>query len=132
MLSSMVSTAVVALLSASTILAAPVQMNENEKRFSGTRMTYYNTGVGLGACGNFHPDSDWTVALNSAQFGNSYPSSECGKVITISYGGKTAQATIQDACPSCPYGGLDLSPRLLQHFTVSVDVIEREAFWGFE
>jgi hypothetical protein len=38
-----------------------------------------------------------TVALNSAQlaqYGGGYPSSACGKTITISYKGKTAQATM--------------------------------------
>jgi hypothetical protein len=106
---------------ASTALALPVPAaHQNEKRYSGVRMTYYDTSVGLGACGNLNQNSAWTVALNSAQFGGGYPSPECGKTITISYGGKTAQAVIQDACPSCPYGGLDLSPSLFQHFAVSL------------
>jgi len=101
----------------STVLALPVpEVHQNEKRYSGVRMTYYDTSVGLGACGNLNQNSAWTVALNQAQFGNSYPSPECGKTITISVGGKTAQAVIQDSCPGCPYGGLDLSPGLFQHF----------------
>lgn len=40
----------------------------------------------------------------------------CGKQIRITYGGKEAYATVQDECPTCPYGGLDLSPSLFQHF----------------
>lgn len=60
--------------------------------------------------------SDYIVALNSAQFGGSYPSPECGKSITISYNGKSAVATIQDECPTCGYGELDLSEGLFDHF----------------
>ena len=116
---------------ASTALALPVPAaHQNEKRYSGVRMTYYDTSVGLGACGNLNQNSAWTVALNAAQFGNSYPSSECGKTITISYGGKTAQAVIQDSCPGCPYGGLDLSPSLFQHFTVSSQPRSSEVVCG--
>lgn len=63
--------------------------------------------------------SDWIVAQNSAQFGSSYPSPNCGKSITISYGGVTAVATIQDECPSCGYGSLDMSRGLFDHFAVS-------------
>lgn len=112
---------------ASTALALPVPAADNviSKRYSGVRMTYYDTSVGLGACGNLNQNSAWTVALNSAQFGGGYPSPECGKTITISMGGKTAQAVIQDACPSCPYGGLDLSPSLFQHFAVSFPHLPR-------
>jgi hypothetical protein len=114
---SFATTCITLLSLASTALALPVPAaHQNEKRYSGVRMTYYDTSVGLGACGNLNQNSAWTVALNSAQFGGGYPSPECGKTITISYGGKTAQAVIQDACPSCPYGGLDLSPSLFQHF----------------
>ena len=36
----------------------------------------------------------------------------CGKSITISYGGKTVQATIEDTCPGCAQDGLDLTPTL--------------------
>lgn len=115
---SFTTTALAVLALSSSIFAAPIEQKENAlaKRFSGARMTYYYTGVGLGACGNYHPDSDWTVALNSAQYGGGYPGPECGKTITITYNGMTAQATIQDECPTCPYGGLDLSPGLMEHF----------------
>ena len=40
----------------------------------------------------------------------------CGKSITISYGGKTAVATIEDTCPGCAGAGLDLTPALFQQF----------------
>ena len=64
--------------------------------------------------------SDWIVAQNSAQFGSSYPSPNCGKSITISYNGVTGVATIADECPSCGYGDLDMSRGLFDHFAVSL------------
>jgi hypothetical protein len=64
-------------------------------------------------------ESDYIVALNSAQYGGGYPGPNCGRSITISYGGKTAVATIMDQCPSCGFGDLDLSRSLFNHFSVS-------------
>lgn len=52
-------------------------------------------------------ESDFIVALNTPQYGGGYPGPNCGRSITISYGGKTAQATIMDQCPSCGFGDLD-------------------------
>jgi predicted RNA-binding Zn-ribbon protein involved in translation (DUF1610 family) len=68
---------------------------------------------------NISVESDYIVALNTAQYGSGYPGPNCGRSITISYGGKTAQATIMDQCPSCGYGDLDLSRSLFNHFSVS-------------
>ncbi|CED83719.1 RlpA-like double-psi beta-barrel domain [Phaffia rhodozyma] len=92
-------------------LAAPVDV---EKR-GGSRFTYYDTSVGLGACGNWNANSAYTVALNSADYaawGGGYPSAVCGKKIWVKYGGKTVSASIQDECPSCSKGQLDLSEGL--------------------
>lgn len=84
------------------------------KRGFGGRATFYATG--LGACGDYNSDSDYIVALNSAQYGGVYPGPECGKQIQISANGKTATATIKDECPTCNYGDLDLSPSLFNVF----------------
>ena len=83
----------------------------------GGRATFYD--VGLGACGWNNVASDYIVAQNSAQFGSSYPSPNCGKYITISYNGITATAEIADECPTCDYGSLDFSRGLFDHFAVS-------------
>ncbi|KIS72149.1 uncharacterized protein UMAG_00567 [Mycosarcoma maydis] len=79
------------------------------------RATYY--AAGLGACGNYNSGSDFIVALNAAQYGDlGQRSSWCGKSIAITYNGNTQYATVQDACPSCPYGGLDMSEGLFRAF----------------
>ncbi|WWC68499.1 uncharacterized protein I206_102428 [Kwoniella pini CBS 10737] len=77
--------------------------------------TYYYTG--LGACGQYSKDSDFMVALNSAQYGGGYPGPQCFKGITIQANGKTVSGvTIMDECPTCGYGSLDLSPGLFTQF----------------
>jgi hypothetical protein len=101
---------------------------ELSKRFSSTRWTFYD--VGLGACGKYNKASDFIVALNSAQFGGGYPGPNCFKSITLSYNGKTAQATIMDECPGCPFGGLDLS-RGLFNFFASEDKGVLSGDWWF-
>lgn len=50
-----------------------------------------------GACGETNVATDYIVALNTDQFGTGYPGPYCGKTITMSYGGKTATATIMDS-----------------------------------
>jgi hypothetical protein len=104
-----------------------VKLHQNRKRFSGTA-TYY--AVGLGACGKHNRPSDYIVALNSAQYGGGYPGPNCFKHITITSGGKSANAIIMDECPTCGYGDLDLSQGLFEHFApTSKGVFEMQ--WTF-
>jgi expansin (peptidoglycan-binding protein) len=100
-----------ALAAAASVSAAPLAKRD----YSG-RATYY--AVGLGACGGTNSDSEMVVALNTAQYGNTgVRSSWCGKRITISNGGNTQTATVVDACPTCSYGSLDMSPALFSALT---------------
>ncbi|KAL5519672.1 hypothetical protein ACEPAH_1355 [Sanghuangporus vaninii] len=100
-------------------------------QFANARLTYYSPSVGLGACGKQNDDQSFTVALNEAQYGSGYPGPHCFQEITIYYNGKSADATIMDMCPGCPYGGLDLSPGLFQHFD-SLDKGVLTASWSFK
>ncbi|CBQ67996.1 related to B2-aldehyde-forming enzyme [Sporisorium reilianum SRZ2] len=94
--------------------AGPSSLQRRGPTYSG-RATYY--AAGLGACGNYNSGSDFIVALNAAQYGNmGQRSSWCGRTIAITYNGNTQYATVQDACPSCPYGGLDMSEGLFKAF----------------
>ncbi|TFY79376.1 hypothetical protein EWM64_g4635 [Hericium alpestre] len=84
------------------------------KRVSGGKMTFYD--VGQGACGATSKGSDFVAALSKEQYGDGYPGPNCWKKITITYQGKSAQATIVDECPGCAYGALDLSRGLFDYF----------------
>ncbi|KAH7092850.1 RlpA-like double-psi beta-barrel-protein domain-containing protein-containing protein [Auriculariales sp. MPI-PUGE-AT-0066] len=85
------------------------------RAFTNAKASWYK--VGKGACGKTNVPSDFIVALNGAQFGNSYPGPNCFKKIKITYRGVTGIAEIRDKCPGCPYGGLDFSEGLFKHFS---------------
>lgn len=106
--------------------AAPVDLVKRQS-FSG-RATFYD--VGLGACGGYNVASDFIVALNAPQYGGGYPGPNCGRALTISYGGKTATATVRDQCPGCAYGSLDLSRGLFNYFA-SEDVGVFQMSWSW-
>ncbi|KAJ7172659.1 RlpA-like double-psi beta-barrel-protein domain-containing protein-containing protein [Mycena filopes] len=82
-----------------------------DKRVSDARFTFFDAG--LGACGGTNDGSDFIVALNAEQYGNG---EHCYKTIEITYNGKTAHAQVVDECPDCPYGALDFSRALFDHF----------------
>ncbi|KAK6907494.1 hypothetical protein I203_101488 [Kwoniella mangroviensis CBS 8507] len=98
-----------------------IHSNENNSTLVPRGTTYTGTGTfyytGLGACGQYSKDSDYMVALNSAQYGSGYPGPQCFKGITIQANGNTVSGvTIMDECPTCGYGSLDLSPGLFKQF----------------
>lgn len=67
-------------------------------------------GGPLGACGPREEDSDLVVALNAHQYGDMNSKSQhCGKFVQISYKGVTVKALVNDACPECGHGDLDLT-----------------------
>lgn len=111
----------------STTSADPSSSSSSSGSGGGSgRFTYYNPSVGLGSCGNQNDDNSFTVAMNQAQ----YKSSMCGQTITITVSGKSTQATIQDMCPGCPEGGLDLAEGLFKFFA-NTDVGVLEGSWTF-
>ncbi|EIM85072.1 riboflavin-aldehyde forming enzyme [Stereum hirsutum FP-91666 SS1] len=82
-----------------------------ETRSKSGRGTFF--AVGLGACGNTNSDSDHIVALATADYDNG---AHCGKKISITANGKTSTATVEDECPGCSSGDLDMSPSLFDKF----------------
>ncbi|KAK7446395.1 hypothetical protein VKT23_004247 [Stygiomarasmius scandens] len=73
---------------------------------------FYQNGV-AGACGTVHSDSDYIVAMDTAQYGDtSKQSGLCGKQVQIfnTKNNKSVTCTIADACPTCNNGNsIDLS-----------------------
>lgn len=99
----------------------------HKRSFDNARFTFYD--VGLGACGDYSSPSDFIVALNVDQYGSGYPGPMCFSSITISYGGKTAQAVIMDECMGCPYGGLDFSTGLFNYFASESEGVLYGSWW---
>ncbi|KAL1933159.1 hypothetical protein VTP01DRAFT_8837 [Rhizomucor pusillus] len=75
--------------------------------------TYYDPGVGLTSCGTSYTAQDMIVALNRVDYGsyaNPNDSPVCGACIEITGPLGTAKATIEDQCPVCGRGSVDMSP----------------------
>ncbi|OBZ88586.1 hypothetical protein A0J61_03365 [Choanephora cucurbitarum] len=77
--------------------------------------TYYDPGVGLTACGTSFTATDYIVAMNAYDFGQSANSNEspvCGVCVIITGPKGSQKAQIQDICPStgCGRGSVDLTP----------------------
>ncbi|KAI9274735.1 RlpA-like double-psi beta-barrel-protein domain-containing protein-containing protein [Phascolomyces articulosus] len=75
--------------------------------------TYYDPGIGILACGTSFTAQDMVVALNYIDYGdyvNPNESPVCGACIKVTGPKGSAKATIQDKCPGCGQGSLDLSP----------------------
>lgn len=89
-------------------------------------ITYYDAG--LGSCGTTNTNSDMIVAISANLITGNKPA-YCGKTITISYGGQTHQATIQDTCPSCATGALDMTPALFKAVAPNGDGRVHDVSW---
>ncbi|KAF7314887.1 hypothetical protein MIND_00002400 [Mycena indigotica] len=119
----------VALLLLPSVLATNHTLS---RRYSNIRMTNYFAGEDQGACGAWHQDSEFVVALSHQNFNNGQ---YCNKQVTISYNGKTGTGIIVDECMGCPDWGLDLSQSFFGHFVGGqqnnnlVGVIQAE--WSF-
>jgi len=95
-------------------LASPVVLESHlYKRENHVSATFYDVTTGQGACGGNHSPGEHIVAMNTADYAGG---SACGKTITITWQGKSSQATVVDECPTCDAGGIDLSEGLFQVF----------------
>ncbi|KAF9476346.1 hypothetical protein BDN70DRAFT_882603 [Pholiota conissans] len=101
--------------------------NTLERRTSNSRWSFYNVETGnAGSCGQFHVNSDFTVAMNDEMMNSGF----CFKNIRMTYNGKSTIASVTDTCPGCPYGGLDLTEGLFKFFApASVGIIYGD--WEF-
>ncbi|KWU46789.1 hypothetical protein RHOSPDRAFT_31606 [Rhodotorula sp. JG-1b] len=81
--------------------------NASSGSYSG-QATFYSQGGVAGSCGSVASDSDYVVAVNTAQVDGG---SHCGSSvhITNTQNGKSITARVADTCPGCGYGSLDLS-----------------------
>lgn len=105
------------------VYAAPIDSkysSELEKRGSGMSGTFKGTGTWFlpateggsqGACGPEENNNSMIVAMNRPQYGSTSKKSKwCGKKLKIKGPKGTAYAKVNDACPECKKGDLDLTP----------------------
>ena len=100
------------------------QLSKRGAKYSGTATWFLpaSEGGSQGACGPSEGDSSNIVALNVAQYGNtSKKSSWCGKKIKIKGPKGTTISKINDACPGCKKGDLDLTPVVFKKVVGSME-----------
>lgn len=117
--------------SSSTDNATPTSTPANPETHTGGHVTWFTQDGNAGACGTVHSDSDFIVALDSDTYGDtSAQSPYCGKMIRISWQGKSVDALVADACPTCyNAASVDLSQAAFEALA-SLDVGELEdASW---
>lgn len=83
---------------------------------TGGDLTWFTQNGVAGACGQVHSDSDFIAALDSSAYGDTgSQSSYCGKTIRITWGGKSVDVVVADACPTCSNpSSVDLSEAAFQ------------------
>ncbi|EUC59060.1 rare lipoprotein A-like double-psi beta-barrel protein [Rhizoctonia solani AG-3 Rhs1AP] len=84
----------------------------------GGQATWYKPG--LGNCGGYNKESDMILALPMSVYsGGKY----CGKMVKITNpsNGKTCTAKVADSCPGCGPRDLDVSPRVFEKISKSLD-----------
>eukprot|EP00835_Amoeboradix_gromovi_P004969 NODE_426_length_8844_cov_0.449857.p4 type:complete len:204 gc:universal NODE_426_length_8844_cov_0.449857:4274-4885(+) len=85
---------------------------KREMSLSGKGEGTFFSLAGTTACETSQLDSDLVVALPQADYGEK--SSTCGKCVMVTGAKGSIKATIQDMCPSCESGDLDMSPAVFQ------------------
>ncbi|OLY81921.1 Papain inhibitor [Smittium mucronatum] len=125
----------------SQIPAAPAQANNvtgsSTDTFSGEG-TYYDPGVGLGSCGVLHQQTEMVAAINGFQYGtepNPNNAAVCKKCALVNYKNpagedKSVKVSIQDKCPPCKFGDLDLSTEAFKVLS-PLDVGRIKITWKF-
>jgi expansin (peptidoglycan-binding protein) len=132
--------AIVALTISGLVSAAPVQEVDLSNKELAKRSSYSGTatffhpateGGSTGACGPEEDNNSAIVALNAPQYGDlSSKSDWCGKTITIKGPAGTATARINDACPECGHGSLDLTPSLFKKVVGEESIGEGDITWS--
>ncbi|RKP23259.1 barwin-like endoglucanase, partial [Syncephalis pseudoplumigaleata] len=74
--------------------------------------TYYNPGVGTGACGKVHGDNEHIVAIPKIFFKSANPNADpmCNTCVRVKGPNGSLVVRITDICPTCAATAIDLSP----------------------
>jgi len=84
----------------------PIPPNFNPRDLFRGRGTWYHPG--LGACGSVAKTSDFIVSVSHVQFHHNICYKEV--VLVNPRNHKWTRAQIQDMCPGCGFGSVDMSP----------------------
>ncbi|KAJ7642344.1 RlpA-like double-psi beta-barrel-protein domain-containing protein-containing protein, partial [Mycena polygramma] len=87
---------------------------------------FYSPNGTVGACGNAIQNTDFAVALNTADFVNG---ASCGEKLTVSFNGKNVTASVQDSCTNCAAGDFKLSAPAFEALTGSQSTKSVKVVW---
>ncbi|KAJ7760143.1 hypothetical protein DFH07DRAFT_740916 [Mycena maculata] len=90
--------------------------------------TFYSPNGAVGACGVAIQNSNFSVALNTADFKNG---ASCGEDIVVSANGKSITASVQDVCADCASGSIGLTSSAFEALTGSNSAKPVEIVWFF-
>lgn len=117
------------------IESLPEEGQTLEKR----RTTYHGIGTWFvpeteggiyGACGPKENSESMIVAMNHKQYGNMNAKSKwCGKKLRLKGPKGSTTVTVNDACPGCGYGDLDLTPKVFQKVIGDFDLGVGKITW---
>ncbi|KAJ8663258.1 hypothetical protein O0I10_000496 [Lichtheimia ornata] len=105
------------ILAVLSVTAAPVSLEKRRKNYHGTATWFVPETEGgvYGACGPKENSNSMIVALNHKQYGNMNKKSKwCGRRIRVKGPKGSATVKINDACPGCKNGDLDLTPKVFK------------------
>ncbi|KAJ7199359.1 RlpA-like double-psi beta-barrel-protein domain-containing protein-containing protein [Mycena pura] len=90
--------------------------------------TFFIPGGATGACGGAIQNSDFAVALSSANYAGG---AHCGQDVTVQFNGKSIVVRVADLCPGCASNGIDLTEGAFAALAdVNLGVIEVN--WNFD
>lgn len=118
-----------------TTKKAATTTSSSSSKYSGTATWFKpaTEGGSTGACGDSENNNSLIVALNADQYGDmNSVSSWCGKKISITGPAGTASAIVNDACPECSHGDLDLTPALFEKIVGDMDIGVGDITWKLE
>ncbi|KAJ7051753.1 hypothetical protein C8F01DRAFT_948296, partial [Mycena amicta] len=81
---------------------------------------FYSPNGTIGACGNAIQNTDFSVALNTADFADG---ANCGKETFVTFEGASITAIVEDVCTECAPGGIKLTS-FVEELTGTTGTIE--------
>ncbi|KAI9318486.1 RlpA-like double-psi beta-barrel-protein domain-containing protein-containing protein [Dichotomocladium elegans] len=114
------------------VTAAPVRL-EKRKAYHGTGTWFIPATEGgvYGACGPKEGNKSMIVAMNAKQYGNMNRKSKwCGRKLRVKGPNGSATVTVNDACPGCDYGDLDLTPAVFKKVVGDFDIGVGSITWS--
>ncbi|KAJ7142617.1 RlpA-like double-psi beta-barrel-protein domain-containing protein-containing protein, partial [Mycena epipterygia] len=90
--------------------------------------TFFIPGGAFGACGHPIQNTDFAVALSSANYAGG---AHCGQDVTVQFNGRSIVVVVADLCPGCAADGIDLTEGAFEALAdTSVGVIQVN--WAFD